>query len=422
MAFAPQPFVEHPNLRAPVALIVDDPAPGINPLWFFRRQVDGQAAPVYARTIPVAFMEDWCRWVGESGARGDFTILPYPAGLGRVDGTLEGFDTGETRAWMTLARENVAPQFDIHPEILTHTRALDLTTKQLLPLSEHEWTMAQDEETLAEYFAVAMQILKDAGVPNHGITQPCFFHSDESRYARALLTAEKQVNARKVTHNFLHMDSISDVVPPRLTLLDEAAGEAVVSLWTGTDDFVWNTQEPDNPDQTASPETLADRFLTADGQGGRLAELLTGGGPLVMVTHWQSLYSNGTRLGLQTHKEVAARLESLWGERIAWRKLSEIAAHFLAARTVRLTAAADENSVAVTVVCPFETDILTISIPTPWPLRRGPQVSLDGVLLPQADAARLAVNSWTMRGSVVTVSLSLVAHQRRQIAVQTVGG
>ena len=88
---------------------------------------------------------------------------------------MEGCDTEELRAWLGLAREAVAPQFDIHCEILTHTNALDLATGRLLPISEHEWTEAQDEETLADYFAAAMQILGEAGVPNHGLTQPCSY-------------------------------------------------------------------------------------------------------------------------------------------------------------------------------------------------------------------------------------------------------
>ena len=53
MSYAPQPYVEHPNLRAAIALIVDDPAPCINPLWYFRHQVDRQAEPIYVRTIPL---------------------------------------------------------------------------------------------------------------------------------------------------------------------------------------------------------------------------------------------------------------------------------------------------------------------------------------------------------------------------------
>lgn len=419
MALTPQPFVEHPNLRFPISLIVDDPAPCINPLWYFRHQVDGQAEPVYPRTIPLSFMEQWCRWVSEAGIRGDFTILPYPAGLGRIDDQLDGYNTGELRAWLNLAREAVAPQFDIHCEILTHTNALDLQTNRLLPISEHHWTEAQEEETLADYFAAAMQILGEAGVPNHGLTQPCFYGGDEALYARGVLAAEKRVNGRSVTHNFLHMDSVSSFVPPRITHLDEAAGEAVVSVWTGTDDYIWNAQEPDAPERTQSPETLADRFLTADGQSGRLADLRRGGGPLVLVTHWQSLYSSGTSLGLRTYQEVARRIVSLWSTEVEWGTLSQLSERFLAAQTVRWQTRATPTEVEATVCSPFAADVLTLSIPMPWPLYHGPQVQIDGQPAMQAAGiGQLQAGRWLMRGSLLTVSLSLSRNVPVQITIR----
>ncbi len=422
MPLTPQPFIEHPNLRVPISLIVDDPAPCINPLWYFRHQVDGQPEPVYPRTIPLSFMDSWCQWISDVGVRGDFTILPYPAGLGRVDRSLEGFDTGELRAWLRLAREAVAPKFDIHCEILTHTRALDLPTGRLLPESEHEWTEAQGEEALADYFAAAMQILGEAGVPNHGLTQPCTYRGDEAVYARAVLAAEKRVNGRRVTHNFLHVDSVSPVVPPRITFLDEAAGEAVVSVWTGTDDEVWNTQEPDSLERTQAAETLADRLLTADGLGGRLADLRRGGGPLVLVTHWQSLYSSGTALGLRVHQEVARRVASLWGGEVEWSRLSDMSRRFLAARTARWQTQATAEALDVTISCPFDTDVLTLSIPTPWPLYQSPRVEIDGTPAAQAaDAAHLQPGGWLMRGSLVTVSLPLAANTPARIAVRAEG-
>ena len=419
MPLTPQPFVEHPNLRVPISLIVDDPAPCINPLWYFRHQVDGQAEPVYPRTIPLTFMEQWCRWVSESGVRGDFTILPYPAGLGRIDDHLEGYDTDELRAWLGLARDAVAPQFDIHCEILTHTNALDLRTHRLLPVSEHAWTEAQDENALADYFAAAMQILGEAGLPSHGVTQPCFYGGDESLYGRAVLAAEKRVNRRAVTHNFLHMDSVSSCVPPRVTHLDEAAGEAVVSVWTGTDDYLWDTQEPASEVRTSAPETLADRFLTADGQGGRLAELRRGGGPIVLVTHWQSLFSGGSGLGLQAYREVARRIASQWGTEVEWSKLSQMSERFLAARTARWEVQATPAEVEVVVTCPFAADTLTLSIPMPWPLYYGPQVQIDGRPSPQAaGAAQLHAGGWLMRGSLVTVSLPMVRNVPVRVTIQ----
>jgi hypothetical protein len=419
MPYTPQPFVEQPNLRTPIALIVDDPAPCINPLWYFRHQVDKIAEPEHERTIPLDFMQAWCRWVQESGIRGDFTVLPYPAGLGRVDDHLEGYDTGEMRAWMALAREALTPQFDIHCEILTHTNALDLKTWQMLPPSEHDWMGTQDEATLTEYFATAMQILGEADLPNNGLTQPCTYHGDEAMYARAILAAEKRVNKRKVSHNFLHVDSVAPMVPPRITHCDPAAGEAIVSIWSATDDYIWGAQERGRPEQTMSPETLTDRYLTTDGQNGRLAVLLKGGGPLILVTHWQSLYSNGSRLGFRTYQEIAARVASLCGDRVAWRKLSDISNQFLAARTVKFETQATRQEVQVTASAPFATDILTFSIPMPWPLYTSPALEIEGQAASQVfEETALEAGKWMMRGSVVTVSVPLQANTPVRLTIR----
>lgn len=418
MPYEIEPTVEFPNLRRPIALIVDDPAPCINPLWYFQHQVNKQEAPAEERTIPLDFMQAWCEWIAEAGIRGDFTVLPYPAGLGRIDVGLEGYDRAEMHAWVDLARRYVAPQFDIHCEILTHTNALDLSTGKMLPDSEHGWSEKQDEATLTDYFAAAMRILKDAGLPNHGLTQPCTYYGDESMYARAILGAEKRVNGRKVTHNLLHIDSVGRSVPPRITHLDPEAGEAVVSVWAATGDYIWGAMERDNPRSKLPPEAIADFYITEDGKEGRLAELMQGSGPMILITHWQSLYSNGSRLGLQTYREVVRRIQALWSGQVAWRKLSELTEQLLAARTVRFESEAVRNRVRIKVAAPFAADILTFSIPTPWPLYQGPTLHLDGSVLEQVQRAEdLYAGAWLMDGSVVTVSMAIERNVSRQIVI-----
>jgi hypothetical protein len=192
-----------------------------------------------------------------------------------------------------------------------------------------------------------------------------------------------------------------------------------VSIWCGTGDYIWNTQEAGSAESQLTPQALADRYLTEDGSAGRLVDLLEGGGPLVLVTHWQSLFSNGSRLGLATYREIAKRVRAAIGDRVEWRKLSTIAQHFLAAETVRLDAAATRDNITVTATCPFDTDVLTVSIPTPWPLFTGPEVSVDGAVFKQMeDVKELAVGRWLMRGSVVTLSLPLVANTPATIAIR----
>lgn len=418
MALSLQPFVEQPNLRQSIALIVDDPAPCINPLWWHLTAVHGEADPRHERTIPIEFMEEWCRWTGETGVRGEFTVMPYPAGLGRIDQGLRGCDRAEVRAWVELARRCVAPQFDIHCEVLTHTRAVDLATWELLPLSERQWMEAASEEELAAYFSAAMRILKDAGLPNNGVTQPWTFTGDESMYARAILRAEREVNDRKVCNNFIHVDSVGPYVPPRLTLLDEARGEAVASIWAATTDYVWNTQERDHADAKSAPEALADRFVTEDGLSGRLPELRGMRGPMVLVTHWQSLYSNGSRLGLATFREVERRVAALWRGSVQWRKLSELSGEYLAMQTARFESQATSTEARVKVSSPFAATALTFTVATVWPLYQSPVVYLNGVVARQVDQeAKLEPGAWMMRGSTVTISTALAAGVQAEVRI-----
>lgn len=422
MPYEPQPIVEFPNLRRPFALIVDDPAPCINPLWYFRHQVDGQAEPGEERTISLSFMEKWCEWIVEAQIRGDFTVLPYPAGLGRIDRGLEGFDREEVARWVELAQTYVAPQFDIHCEILTHTNALDLKTESLLPISEHGWTELQNEQVLSEYFAAAMQILKEAGLPNYGMTQPCTYSGDESMYARAILAAEKQVNNRRVTHNLLHMDSHSRNVPPRITHCDIGAGEAVISVWVATGDYIWGTQEHGSERASLSPRQIADLYITEDGMGGRLANLMKGTSPIVLITHWQSLFSNGTRLGFETYHEVVRRIEALWKEEMTWCKISELTERYLVARTARIESEATRNGVTVKVTSPFSVDVLTFTIPMPWPLFEAPTLLFDGAIVQGVQHRKdLKAESWWMDGSSLVISLSVVRNVAREISISPNG-
>ncbi|HIE51431.1 MAG TPA: hypothetical protein EYP85_06695 [Armatimonadetes bacterium] len=304
----------------PIALIVDDSCPCINPLWYFRRQVGGIAEPPYPRTIPVDFCQRFAEWAAESGVKGDFTVLPCPAGLGPLTEGLRGFPPAEVERWLSIVREWIMPRFDLHPEILTHTLALDLETKQLLPEAEHEWMSRQSQEGLTEYIAEAMRILREVGLPSNGITQPCSFSGDECAYARAIGAAERKVNGRNISHYFLHVAAQGSPPVPAVTWMDRGKGAAVVSIVSGTPDAFWRSM-----DEECAAEELADVLLTADGRGGRLRELFEAGVPLVFHTHWQSLYSNGSEVGLRGLQETVRRIARHWGSQVRWARISEIA-------------------------------------------------------------------------------------------------
>ena len=70
---------------------------------------------------------------------------------------------------------------------------------------------------------------------------------------------------------------------------------------------------------------IADMWVTADGRGGRLAELFHAGTAAVFHTHWQSLYANGRRTGLRVLDEVGRRIADAWGADAAWTRCSDLA-------------------------------------------------------------------------------------------------
>ncbi len=56
-----------------------------------------------------------------------------------------------------------------------------------------------------------------------------------------------------------------------------------------------------------------------------MRELYDGGFPLIILTHWQSLFARGWRTGLHALEETFARMQQVFGDRIAWMRCSELA-------------------------------------------------------------------------------------------------
>jgi len=112
---------------------------------------------LHARVVAVAH---------KAGIAGAFTVLPFPAGLGRIDQNLRGYDECELKEWLNIARELLVPRFDIHPKALSSTLAVKLSDMSLLKnISEHAFLSGQDEQTLAIYLATASDILRKQVCP-----------------------------------------------------------------------------------------------------------------------------------------------------------------------------------------------------------------------------------------------------------------
>jgi len=206
----------NPLLRTPLSLIIDDSCPVINKAYFWIEQMHAWRLKHHPdrppsgwevhydkldqmpRTIPAAFAAEWGEWCGAQGIRGKYSMVPYPAGVGRIDKGFPGFPEQELVDWLRVTREIIHPNFDITPEMLTHTRVVDLKTWELTEEWEQGAWVNPPVERLTEYVTTAMQLLKNAGIACEGVTSPgTFGKGKEEAYAKAVLDAAMLVNGNR---------------------------------------------------------------------------------------------------------------------------------------------------------------------------------------------------------------------------------
>ncbi len=314
----------------PICILIDDPAPLINVYWWHASRRAGSDTPVQqsgepvAREIPLDFLDHFCDVIERWGIRGKFTVLPYPAGLGPIDRGWPGCDPAALAAWIQRVRRRVMPLMDISPEILTHAQALDLDSMQLLPETEREWSRRQTEATLVPYIALACALLERVGLSPTGVTSPWDFGTQvEEEYRTAIRRALAQATGRRQGWYFLHSDVTGTALRSEVAWRQDDAW--LVSLWAQVPDLCWATMETTAHDEEYVA-SVADGYVSVDGRQGRLAELHRAGTPMVLVTHWQSLYANGRRTGLLVLDEVARRVDGLWGDQVRWTTCLELAA------------------------------------------------------------------------------------------------
>lgn len=139
-----------PGNRSPVTILLDDPTPCRNPMWYEYPDEGHEAV------IPLGFTERFVAMLERTGAAGKFSIVPCPGTQGRIDEGMPGIAAEEMEGFLRLVRERISPRWDIGPEMLTHNSAIDLATGAILPAREDAWAAHQDEATLTRYIAHAL--------------------------------------------------------------------------------------------------------------------------------------------------------------------------------------------------------------------------------------------------------------------------
>ena len=359
--------VVNPRNRVPVSLIIDDSTCLVNMAHF--------GIPQFAEVFPAQYKQDWRKlpreipdsfvrefgeWCHEKGVKGKYSIVPYPACTGWVSRFIPGWSKKELDDSLSLVRDLIMPDWDIHPEMVSHTRVIDLKTGQPFPfptpeyMENWEWSQKKSADELASYQTYALQILKEAGLPCEGLTTPGgYAGKNQDNLAKSSLQAVRDVFGAEIPHYFrdLFTEKGKSVAPMVLypAGLDGPDPECVVSILGCTGDWFggWDGLEPGS----------ADKFITGDLGSGRLVDVIESGEPAIMVCHWPGIWYNGDLLGFNILKEVVSRLDRKY-DNLTWMKLSEIARYWAAKELTTITFGKNK----ITLKAPFSTPDFTMKL------------------------------------------------------------
>lgn len=240
--------------------------------------------------------------------------------------------------------------FDAYMEIMTHGFLFDFGNGCIAADGPHEGVWLLDEtvvpEAYQEYFRNIVGMARQFDLKVNGLTIPgcgcaaCVAHKKSRRIApltaahlnpgvaQALLgLAAKNQLATPVAGTF--MGTVKSG-PADAMVLAENGPYAVYDLPPGVAGDHLGRWDNDRK------YVDVDQYLNADGDGGRLAELIAQDTrTLIYYGHWQGLRPD-QGVGFQPFLEVARRLSVFYAERIEWMRPSAIAAYTHACRHTQL--------------------------------------------------------------------------------------
>lgn len=363
------PAIEVINPRGlpPVSFIIDDSTALVNMAHFgipqfqevFPEQYrqDWRSLP---REIPDSFVMKFAEWCDQHGVKGKYSMVPFPACTGWLHRYIPGWTRQEMVDSIALVRDQMQPSWDIHPEMISHTRVIDLKTGLPFPfptpeyMENWEWSQNKSSDELAAYIAKALGVLKEAGLYCEGITTPGGFGSrNMDNLAMGTLEACRDVYQTEIPHFFRDVRTGEhDSVEPELfhvSGLDSSDPRCSVHIIGCTDDWFgnWDGLVPGDPD----------KFITPNLEEGRMVEVLEQDQPGIMVCHWPGIYYNGSELGFEIFKTVVQRLEDRYSY-LNWMKISEIARYWAAKKLTKMELGNGE----IYIDAPFSTPDFTVKV------------------------------------------------------------
>lgn len=352
--------VLNPRHRVPLSFIIDDSTCLVNMAYYAIPQFAQVFPEQYRqpwrslpREIPDSFVRkfnDWCR---DHGVKGKYSVVPYPACVGWLDRDLPGWSKQELEESLRLIREELASNWDFHPEMVSHTRVIDTKTGRAYPdyteyfMENWRWTDGKSVDELADYLSYALNILKNVEIPCEGITTPGGFGNRVlPELAQATLESCRDVFNAEIPHYFRHLFTDDTSVAPRVEYasgLDTNDPSCVVSIIGCTGDWFggWDGLTVGS----------VDRLIAKDLQGGRMPEVIDRGEPAIMVCHWPGIYFNGLEIGFTIFKEAVRRIHERY-DNVLWMKLSEIARYWAAKELTAIRLSENKLSLKAPYACP----------------------------------------------------------------------
>ena len=409
---APAVAVLNPQNRVPLSFIIDDSTCLVNLAHFGiphfaevfpdNYKQDWRSLP---REIPDAFVRKFGEWCRNHGVKGKYSIVPYPALVGWLDRDLPGWSKKALQESIKLVREFMMPDWDIHPEMLTHTWVIDTKTGRPYPerianfMENWGWSQDKSADVLTDYMAYALRILKNIGLECEGITTPGGFgNRNRNNLARATLQSCRDVFNAEIPHYFRDLYTDDTSVAPRVQYASGLSGDnpkCVVSIIGCTGDWFggWDGLTPGS----------ADKCITEDLQAGRLPQVIDKAEPAIIVCHWPGIYFNGQEIGFNIFKEVVRRLHARY-DSLIWMKLSEIARYWAAKELTQI----DKQGPNVVLRAPFATRRFTVRVKSSP--QNVPKLTANNqpMQLQQVnDLLRLKSGTWHADGQSLTVCFDL---------------
>ncbi len=303
----------------PIAINIDDHTPFIH---LFRYHIDPPYTSDGRRlsdTIPIEFFDRFCSVCEKHGISGKLSYVPAPACMGDVARGIDGFSADELAEWKKMALERLGDKFSFGPEMISHHNAYNISDGSWYDFNEDKWSrMGQTAETLTPYITYALNILRDAGIPATGVTSPWMFcETVENDYRKAIALSMREVYDADKAWYFIHTREEW----PELT--EPVPGFKLYSVSATIDDSFWDTLGTAE-NGCGFIESIADKYITADGKQGSMIDCISKGLPIVFLAHWQCLFSNGLETGLKVLDLVASRVNEHLSDRVEWMSFEEL--------------------------------------------------------------------------------------------------